>query len=84
MIAKLEPEFMPMIKVINDFKEGVKNADSQEIVIGVERNNGLMAIYKLDVYKDNTGHDEENFGIVERIVKTLLWAKGGFKVYIAG
>ena len=84
MIAKLEPEFMPMIKVINDFKEGVKNAESQEIVIGVERNNGLMAIYKLDVYKDNTGHDEENFGIVERIVKTLLWAKGGFKVYIAG
>jgi len=84
MIAKLEPEFMPMVKVINDFKASVANADSQKIVISVERNNGLMAEYKLDVYKDNTGHDEENYEIVERIVKTLLWAKGGYKVYIAG
>lgn len=24
MVAKLEPEFMPMVKVINDFKEAVK------------------------------------------------------------
>ena len=37
-----------------------------------------------DVYKENTGHDEENYGIAERIIKTLLWAKGGFKVYVAG
>ena len=82
MIAKLEPEFMPMVKVINDFKASVAKAESQEIVISVERNNGLMAEYKLDVYKENTGHDEENYEIVERIIKTLLWAKGGYKVYI--
>ena len=84
MIAKLEPEFMPMVKVINDFKEAVKKSESQEIAVCVERNNGLMAVYKLDVYKENTGHDEENYGIVERIIKTLLWAKGGYKVYVAG
>lgn len=84
ILAKLEPEFKPMVKVINDFKEAVKNADSQEVAICVERNNGLVAVYKLDVYKDGTGHDEENYKIVERIIKTLLWAKGGFKVYIAG
>jgi hypothetical protein len=56
MIAKLEPEFKPMVKVINDFNAAVKAADSQEVCICVERNNGLMAVYKLDVYKENTGH----------------------------
>ena len=84
MIAKLEPEFMPMVKVIGDFKEAVKKAESQEVVICVERNNSLMATYKLDVFKEGTGHDVENYEIVERIIKTLLWAKGGFKVYVAG
>ena len=82
--AKLEPEFMPMVKVINDYKAAVAKAENQPVVISVERNNSLMAVYKLDVYKEGTGHDEENYGIVERIIKTLLWAKGGFKVYVAG
>ena len=84
MIAKLEPEFMPMVRVINDFKKAVERADSQAISVSVERNGGLVAVYKLDVYKENTGHDEENYEIVERIIKTLLWAKGGYKVYVAG
>lgn len=84
MIAKLEPEFMPMVKVINEFKQNVAKNENQPLVIGVERNGGLMAVYKLDIFAEGTGHDEENYGIVERIIKTLLWAKGGYKVYIAG
>ena len=84
MIAKLEPEFMPMIKVINDFKTAVAKAESQELVICVERHEGLRAVYKFDIYKENTGHDEENYAIAERIIKTLLWSKGGKKLYIAG
>ena len=84
MIAKLEPEFMPMVKVIEEFKEKVSKSESQKIMICVERNGGLIATYELDIYKDNTGHDEENYQITERIIKTLLWAKGGYKVYIAG
>ena len=83
-IAKLEPEFMPMIKALDDFKAAVKNAQSQPVVIAVERNGGLVSVFNLDVYKENTGHDEENYAIVERIIKTLLWVKGGYKVTIAG
>ena len=59
MVAKLEPDFMPMIKVINDFNEKVKKADSQSIVICVERNNGLIAVHKMDIFKDGTDHDKK-------------------------
>ena len=38
----------------------------------------------IDVFKDGTGHDEENHAFVERIVKTLLWVRGGYKIIIAG
>ncbi len=84
IIAKLEPEFMPMAKVLLDYKAAVAKAENQKIIISVERTKGLMAEYPLDIYKEGTGHDEENYAIAERIIKTLLWAKGGFKVYIAG
>ncbi len=84
MTAKLDPGFMPMVKVINDFKAAVANAESQKVTVCIERNNSLMATYSLDVYKDGTGHDEENYKIIERIIKTILWAKGGFKIFVAG
>ena len=44
MIAKLEPEFMPMVKVINDFKEAVPKAESQSLAICVERNGGTILL----------------------------------------
>lgn len=84
MIAKLDPEFMPMVKVINDFKAEVLKTDNQKVIISIERNGGLISVFTLNIYKENTGHDEENYEIAERIIKTLLWAKGGYKVYIAG
>ncbi|MDO4618329.1 MAG: ROK family protein [Clostridia bacterium] len=84
MVAKLEPNFMPMVKVISDYNEAVSKAENQEIVIAVERNGGLTAVYKMNIFKEGSGHDEENYGIAERIIKTLLWTKGGYKVYIAG
>ena len=84
MIAKLDPEFMPMAKVINDFKAEVNKAEKEKLVISIERNGGLTSVYGMDIFKENTGHDEENYDVAERIIKTLLWAKGGYKVYVAG
>jgi len=81
--AKLDPKFMPMALVIREMKEKTAK-DGIDIVIGVERSKKQIATYKTRIYKENTGHDEENFDFVERIVKTLLWAYGGFKVIIAG
>ena len=82
--AKLDPQFQPMVTVIDEFNAAVAKAGGVPLVIAVERNNGYTSTYKLDVYADGTGHDEENYGIVERIVKTLLWLNGGYKVVIAG
>lgn len=82
--AILDPQFRPMVKVVADYKEAVAKAGGTPLVVAVERNKGYVSTYKLDVYKDGTGHDEESYDVVERIVKTLLWVYGGFKVTIAG
>ncbi len=82
--APLDPGFMPMSVVYRDFEAAVKAAGGEPLTIALERNGGLISTFTVEVYKDGTGHDEENYAFIERIVKTLLWARGGFKVTVAG
>ncbi len=81
--AKLDPQFTPLSLVCREMREATKE-NGQDLVIGVERNKGYTTVYKTRVFKDGTGHDEENFNFVERMVKALLWVAGGYKVIIAG
>ncbi len=81
--AKLDPKFTPMSVICRDMREATKE-DGQDIIIAVERNKGYTTTYKTRIFKDGTGKDAENYAFVERIVKTLLWVAGGFKIIIAG
>ena len=84
VLAPLDPGFMPMSVVYRDFEATVKAEGGEPLTIGLERNDGLTSVFTIEVFKDGTGHDEENHEFVERIVKTLLWIRGGYKIIIAG
>ena len=81
--AVLDPQFAPMSLKVREMRELTKD-NGQEIVIGVERNKGAVTTYRTRIFPDGTGHDEENYRFVERIVKSMLWVAGGFKIIIAG
>ena len=81
--AQLDLDFTPLSLVCREMRENTK-ADGQDIVIAVQRNKGYVSTYRTRIYKDNTGHDTDNFRFVERIVKSLLWVAGGYKIIIAG
>ena len=81
--AKLDAGFAPMSLVCKEMREGAAK-DGQDIVIAAERNKGYTTVYKTRIYKDNTGHDEENCKFIDRIAKTLLWVSGGYKLIVAG
>ena len=81
--AILEPEFQPLSVFYREFAEKVADC-GKDIVIAVERAADQISAYKMKIFPDNCGHDDENFYAVERIVKTLLWIRGGYKVTIAG
>jgi hypothetical protein len=82
--APLDAGFMPMAIVYRDFEAAVKAEGGEKLTIGLERNDGLVSTFTIEVFKDGTGHDEENHEFVERIVKTLLWTRGGYRIIIAG
>ena len=81
--TKLDKGFMPMALVCREMRENTVN-NGQDLIVAVERNQGYTYVYKTRIYKDNTGHDEENCKFIDRIAKTLLWVAGGYKVTVAG
>ena len=84
-IPKYDPEFKPAILEMHKFQEKVlQSPEKTEIIICLERNKGYNYHYKTLIYKDGTGHDDENYFIIERICKMILWVVGGHKFYIAG
>lgn len=81
----LDKKFRPASLANRSYLDAVaKSGKAVELAVALERNGGLVAIYKTKVFAEGTGKDEENFIYVERLVKSLLWIKGGWKLTIGG
>ena len=80
---KYDEKFTPLSVVLRDYRASVKNAGAKTLSVCVERNDGYNYVYKLDIYVDDSRR-EENYDIAERIIKSILWVVGGYKIYIGG
>lgn len=82
---KYDPGFRPAILELRKFKDLVNESNNKSFLyICIERNDGYNYHLKMDIFQDNTGYDDYNYQIVERLVKTILWVAGGYKIYVAG
>ncbi len=79
--VRLDPNYEPMILKLREFKERVAaSAEKTRVAFCVERNNGYKFRYELDVVPS----DKDAKGILERLIKSVLWVVGGYKVYFGG
>ena len=76
-VPSLEPSFMPMAVELRKFKEKA----TVPFAICVERQKGYRYRYDLNILEDNF---EENVKMLERVIKSILWVVGGFKIYLGG
>src|SRR5574344_2038896 len=82
-IPELDKDFKPMYEVLKKYGADVAANCHKEVKICVERNDGYNYIYSFDVYADGN-RDGENERIAERLIKTILWVVGGYKIYVCG
>ncbi len=82
-IPVYDKSFNPISVVLRDFKKKVEKEDNKTLKICVERNDAYNYIYELKIFA-NKDKNEENYGIAERIIKSILWIVGGFKIYLDG
>ena len=75
----LDPDFMPLLRYDQEFE---KNA-TKPVAIAVERADGEMATCYTKIYETPEMADANNY-YMDRLVKNVLWTKGGFRIYVAG
>lgn len=82
---ELDPEFVPAVLWNQSYLKAVAESGSaQKIVIALNRPNGTVSTFATEVFPHEGGHRKLNIKYVERLVKFLLWMKGGYRVTIAG
>jgi len=80
----LDKNFQPAIIELTQYSQAVESTKKMtSLSIYIERNNGYNYIYNMNVFIDGY-NDLENYRIVERVVKGLLWMVGGYRIIISG
>jgi len=82
-IPPLEEDFRPAVLANRAFQQTAA-ADGVPLVIGFERENGYLSRFTTTVFPEEHPLAGANFPYAERLVKFLLWQRGGFKVYVGG
>ncbi len=76
---ELDPGFTPIFRFNQEFLKTAK----KPVSIALERSGGQMAVCHTFIHGAPEKRDADHY-YIERVVKTLLWMKGGFRVYVAG
>jgi predicted NBD/HSP70 family sugar kinase len=83
--TNLDPNFRPAaLANINYEKQVLKTNDYKRVEIGLKRSNSDISVYKTIVFSNNHEDHIHNQFYIERLIKTLLWTKGGYQILIKG
>ena len=81
----LDPDFLPAVKWNAAYRAlAAKTAGSAEFTIGLEQNENSISSFKTVSLPHEGEFAALNIKYVERLIKYLLWMKGGYKIYLAG
>ena len=75
----LDPEFLPLHK----FNEAFLKTARKPVDVAVERESGLIAVSRTFIHGTPEMREADHY-YINRLVKTLLWMKGGFRIYVSG
>lgn len=78
-LPPLDPAFLPLGK----FNEAFLKTAKEPFDIAVERSGGQVAVYRTFVHGTQARFEADVY-YIDRMIKTLLWMKGGFRVYLSG
>lgn len=79
----LDPGFSPLSLGNRAYRQATETSDSVDIAIALERDEGLISVYR-DRVLASEDMLEQNCIYVERLVKSLLWVKGGWRIIFGG
>src|SRR5271170_531908 len=81
----LNPEFLPPVLWNRAYHAKIRESGSAEnLAIALERGAGDISVYRTQVLPHEGASIALNQRYAERLLKFLLWQKGGYRVTIGG
>lgn len=82
---KLDPDFLPAALWNREFRKAVNESGRpQPLALALEQNAQSVSVFRTALAPEDSIYASLNRRYVERIVKFLLWQKGGWKLSVAG
>ena len=83
LTVKNRPELDPGFIPLHRFNEGFLKSAHKPVGIAVERAGGEMAACHTFIHGTEEMRNADHY-YINRLVKTILWMKGGFRIYVSG
>lgn len=84
-VPELDPGFMPIALQNMEYRKALElEAEKVDVKVAIVGPKGFVSTSELQVFSDSEERREDNIQYVERLVKSLIWIKGGYKVVFAG
>lgn len=81
----LDPEFRPAVLANLAFRNQVRaTPDPVPVRLALEQPGGSLFHFATEIFPARDPRAAGNYAFVERLVKFLLWSRGGFRLHVAG
>ena len=81
----LDPDFRPAALANRAFVDAVNaSGEGVDVKIALERGDGSVSVYETVAWAPDSPNAGANMRYAERLVKFLLWQRGGYRVIIGG
>lgn len=81
----LDPEFCPAVLAFRNFVHTARaSRQAQTVCLALEQTDGSLYHFKTEIFPAHVPQAAGNYTHVERILKFLLWSRGGWRVYFDG
>lgn len=79
----LDPGFRPFYLALREHARAVGQS-GERLTLALERGGGSVSRYSMPVFGADHAHAPSSAHLAERVLKFLLWQRGGHHVYVAG
>lgn len=84
-VPEIDPAFVPAVLWNREYRAlAAKTPGAAPLAVGLARSDGTASVFRTVCLPHEGENVELNKIYVERLVKFLLWSRGGSKIYLAG
>lgn len=85
VVPPLHRRFSPAVLANHAYLQAVGDSGhAVPLVIALERHEGSVSVYRTECFDEGADHPSLTLPFAERLVKTLLWKHGGWRIVVGG